>query len=235
MSDYNLMNLSLDSDSLEQVTKITEEIEECFFDIPFGNTAFQTKAFVISATITPERSFRQIGLQLLSVLDNIRNLIINNKIQDVKIKQKQHLLNSGTLDIFEKEIVELELIRETTGDMKSKKHLNDLLNEFFILNEEFQKMPKFTREQFEAAEMNYFTQSLNRQMSGITGPIESLINMQEDMKALNEYKEKLKMIENLDTETMESLRLSMSNQIENAKKSIENAQNLKTPDYSIKR
>jgi tetrahydromethanopterin S-methyltransferase subunit A len=212
----------IDIKDLNSIEKIVNEVETAFFDIPFGNTGFQTKAFVVAAAITPERSYRQIGLQLLSVLNSLRNNIVGRQIQLIKIKQKENSLNDGSLDVYEKEIIELELLLEKTGQLRYEKTLNDLIHEFAILYQEFKKLPKFTREQFESAEENYFNQSLGRQVNGITGAAESIINMREDIKALDDYKEKIKLIENLDFKTLEDLRTSMSNQIENARKEKNN-------------
>lgn len=210
--EIDTMNVS----ELDNLTKITQEVEESYYDIPFGNTAFQTRAFVIANSITPERSYRAIGLQLLSVLSSIKSTIIKQKIDEVRRQQNLDKLINGSLDEYEKEILRLELILSDSGDQAYKKRINDLLNEFYILYLEHKKLPKFTREQFEAGEENYFTQSLGRQVSGLVGASEAIINMKEDIKALHDYKETIKTIENLDSKTMEELRLAMPNQIENA-------------------
>jgi hypothetical protein len=210
MSDNK--SLQIDVENLSSVESVISEIEDSFYDIPFGNTAYQTKTFVVAAGITPERAYRAIGLQMLSVLNSLRNSIIGYKIGQIQLEQKKELLNTTT-DKFEKQILELEILRDSTGENYHKKTINDIICELNVLYSEFKKLPKFTREQFEIAEQNYFTQSLERQARGVTGAVEGIINMNEDIRALEDYKEKIAQIELLDNETLNALRLSMTNQI----------------------
>jgi len=209
----NKQMITLDPTDLKSVETIISKIEDSYFEIPFGNTAFQTKAFVVAASITPERAYRAVGLQLMSILSSLRMTIIDKKIAKVKLEQKREKLKSPDLDKFEKEILELEILMETSGHRHGEKLINDSLQEFNVLYAEFMKLPKFTREQFESAEENYFSQSLDRQARGISGAVESLINMHDDMPALASYKENVKLIENLDTQTLKNLRLNMDNQM----------------------
>lgn len=209
-----------------QLTLVTEkdfenvmkELEDSFFDIPFGNTGYQTKAFVMGAAITPERMYRTIGLQILSIMNGINNSIYQMKLNDIERQEDLEKLNSPDLNNFEKQKLQLKINNQIDNSKFNQKTLNDSINELNILYIEFKRLPKFTREQFEAAEENYFTQSLERQARGISGPIEALINMKEDVPAISGYMNQLAKIENLDTNTLEKLRLSMSNQLENVLK-----------------
>jgi hypothetical protein len=100
----------------------------------------------------------------------------------------------------------------------SDKLLNDALHELNILYSEFKKLPSYTRESFEIAEENYYTQSLERQARGISGAVESLINIREDVPAIEQYLEKIKTMDNLTIENLTELRLAMPNQLDNVAK-----------------
>jgi hypothetical protein len=225
------MSNEIQNVKIENVEEVIAEIEDAFYDIPFGNTSFQTKAFVMAAGITPERSYRAIGLQMLNGLNNIRSAIYHQRKSQIDIDEKREKLNDPEISIWEKKRIELDLEFSDTTSKYNEKLLNDSIIELNLMYSEFKKLPKFTREQFENAEYNYFTQSLERQARGIVGPVESLINMREDAPALSLYKEKLLQLEKLDTETLEQLRLALPNQLHNANPEfgidIENVKQLK--------
>jgi hypothetical protein len=197
---------------------VMKELEDSFFDIPFGNTGYQTKAFVMSAAITPERMYRTIGLQILSLMNSVNNTIYHLKIGEIERQEDLEKLNSPDLSNFEKQKLQLSLNNRDDNSKFNEKTLNDTIHELNILYAEFKKLPKFTREQFEAAEENYFTQSLERQARGISGAVEALINMKEDVPALSGYVEQISKIEKLDNETLQNLRLGMPNQLQNVLK-----------------
>lgn len=220
MSENNNL-VEVNFNDLNSVDSILTEIDSAFYDIPFGNSAFQTRAFVIAAAITPERAYKTIGLQLSSLLSNIKNNLIGKQIAEIKLEQKKEKLNDPKLDKFDKQILELEILMEQSSLSTVAKLSNDSLNEFNVLYSEFKKLPKFTREQFENAEMNYYTQSLSRQANQLDGAALSIIHMLEDLPALNEYTEKIKSIENLDLETLTNLRLAMNNQFDNALRRVQ--------------
>ena len=208
-----LVNLNLENCSLDTLSKVIKDIEDSYFDIPFGNTGYQTKAFVIAAGITPERSYRAIGLQMLSLLNSLRSNIIDRQIYNIRLTQKKESLNDPSLNSYDREVIELEILRDSSGENYNRKMLNDSLHELNILYDEFKKLPKFTREQFELGEENYFKQSLERQARGITGAVEGIINMSEDMPALEQYRDKVNSLESIDTATLNDLRLGMGNQM----------------------
>jgi hypothetical protein len=208
------MSDKLPAITVENTTDIINQLEKDFYDIPFGNTAFQTKAFVLAASITPERMYRTVGLQLISVLNNVRESIYKKQMFEIEREEKLEQLNSGTLDKWEQKKLELTIKRGDDSQQFSDKILNDTLNELNLLYSEYVKLPKFTREQFEAAESNYFEQSLERQSRGIDGAIGSLIHMREDIPAIDKYLTDIKKVEKLDSATLENLRLSMENQLD---------------------
>jgi hypothetical protein len=168
----------------KQVPDVLKEIEEAFFDIPFENSAFQNKAFVVAAQITPARAYRTIGLRLLSKIQTLKENRYRQELKQVDIDEKEEKLRSGDLDQFARRRLEIELRQLKEGGMYETKLLNDLLVDLNQMYAEFKKLPKYTREQFEAEEMIHFQQRLQRQLTAGGGAQESIINMTEDMYQL---------------------------------------------------
>lgn len=173
--------------TLQNTESILEEIKEAFFDIPFGNTKFQTEMFVIAAQITPARAYKTIGMQLLVLIESVKSKLYEHEKEQIKLEQLKEEINSGELNKYEQKIKEIDLkIKENEID-SHKKYLNDAIHEMNVLYAHLQKFPKYTREEFEAQEYLYFEQSLQRQVLGLTGAKEALINMIDDKKTIEQF------------------------------------------------
>ena len=100
-----------------------------------------------------------------------------------------------------------------SGNYWSDKLINDAIEELNVLYKHFKTLPKFTREQFESAEKLHFEQRLNRQVLGLSGAKESLVNMSDDIRALENYEQKVQELgfTGQDTLKLEDLRNSMAN------------------------
>lgn len=202
----------------DNTVDVIAQLEKAFWDIPFENSDFQTEKFVIAAQITPERAYRAIGLRLLSKLQVVRNAQFAARKRNIKLGELRDKLTDANTTKWDKELAQVEIEEIESGINYSNKLLNDAIRELNVLYAHFEKLPKFTREQFEAAEETYFTQSLVRQIKGIAGAQASLANMHEDSKALLEYEQKVSQMVALDSATLEDLRLQMSNLVENQPK-----------------
>jgi hypothetical protein len=208
------MNKEIQIVTTADADKIIAELEKDFYDIPFGNTEFQTRAFVMAASITPERMYRAIGLQMLSILNNLKEIVFKKKMTEIDRQEKLEKLNDPAISKWDRARLELELDHEASVSKFGEKLFNDAVVELNVLYSEYVKLPKFTREQFESAEANYFEQSLERQSRGIDGAVGSLINMREDLPAIDEYLTQVQKNQILDSKTLENLRLNMKNQFE---------------------
>lgn len=164
--------------------RVIEEYEEAFFDIPFGNSKFQIENFIINAAHTPERAYRAIGLTMRAKIQALREAYYALKKQEVDIEEAQEKIDSKYYTKWEKKraLIEIEQKQEMKRD--TKKLINDALAELSILYGVFQKMPRFTREQFEAGERKYFEIRLQKMALGIQGPFESLDNMGTDVSQM---------------------------------------------------
>ena len=72
MKDYKMENKV----TLENSLDLLEMLDETYSDIPMENSDFQIKNFVINSSITPERAFRSIGLNLRSLLERLNDAYI---------------------------------------------------------------------------------------------------------------------------------------------------------------
>ena len=192
---------------------ILEEVKEAFYDIPFGNSKFQTEAFVISSEITPERAYRAIGLKMLSSIKNLEMMVLNIREAQVDIDEITHKLNMNGVDEFEKRRLEIKREKIITEHGWTNKLINDAIDELDLLYSHFKKFPKFTKEQFEEGERIHFEQRLQRQVVGLEGAKVSLINMNEDFNAFRMFEDGVQKLthENLNDSTLTALKHSMAN------------------------
>jgi hypothetical protein len=202
--------IAITQDTAENVIK---ELEDAFYDIPFENSKFQTEAFVIASNITPERAYRSIGLRMMSKLRALNEAKFGKLKQQVDLDEIEHKLADPNLDQFERRRQEIKKQEMSSGNYWSDKLINDAIEELNVLYKHFKTLPKFTREQFESAEKLHFEQRLNRQVLGLSGAKESLVNMSDDIRALENYEQKVQELgfTGQDTLKLEDLRNSMAN------------------------
>lgn len=188
---------------------IIDDINNSFYDIPFGNTEFQTRMFVIAAQITPERMYRQLGLSLMSLLDGLQEKIYAREEQIIEVEELEEIINNENSNSFEIRKAQIKLKRIENSLASQKKSMNDLLCEANIYYEYLKKFPKYTREQFENGEKTYFEQSLRRKAIGIIGEKEALVNMVDDKQTLiNLEKAFAELPKNISNEELKELSLN---------------------------
>jgi hypothetical protein len=170
---------------------LIHKIQKAFLDIPFGNSAFQTEMFVLSAQITPERMYRQIGLSLLDKLNDFANAKLDIEKLEVQKAQLQNKIDNCDIDQYEKKLAEIELKKINISSFMNNKLLNDVIVEINQLYSHFIKFPSYTRQQFESGEKRYFEQKLQRQIIGINGAKESYINMTDDKNTLDFFEKQI--------------------------------------------
>jgi DNA-directed RNA polymerase subunit K/omega len=170
----------------EKVGGILGEVEQAFFDIPFGNSEFQTTAFVIAAQQTPARAYRAIGLQMMSVINAVRAALLAQKKMEIDIEELEHKSTLDATSEFDKRRFRLDIIEKQSGAQWQQKLLNDSLRELDVLYREFKRHPGYTREEFEGQEGQHFDLRLKRQLQ-LGGPGESLANMNQDLPNMQKY------------------------------------------------
>lgn len=155
---------------------VLEELEDAFFDIPFENSDFQNRVFVVAAQQTPARAYRAVGLRMFAKIRAVKEYQYGQEKLAIDIEEREAKIADPTLNPFERRRLVLENVKAQDDSAWGKKLLNDALRELNCLYAEFQKLPKYTRAQFEAEEQEHFLARMNRQLKA-PGPHESLANM----------------------------------------------------------
>jgi hypothetical protein len=176
----------IDKTNLEQVLF---EIETAFFDIPFSNTNFQCENFVIANSITPTRAYRVIGLQIHGLLNQLRDYKYAEQTRQIEIEELEWEINNENFNSFQKRKKEIELQRLKEGDLWNQKLAMDVIRQLNLYYKHFKAFPKFTNKEFEAGERLYFEQSQNRQLLGLVGAKEALINMVDDAETIKNFEQ----------------------------------------------
>ena len=165
---------------------IFKELEEAFYDIPFENSDFQNKAFVLAAQLTPARAYRAIGLRMSAKLRAIDELKYSRQREQVDIDEWQSIIDDPDTTVFAKRRAQIDIDQKLSIRNYTDKLLNDTIHELDLLYSEFQKFPRYTREQFELEEQKHFELSLTSQLeSAVQAP--GAIGAIESIKALNHY------------------------------------------------
>jgi len=174
------MSTALTIISVDKIPDLITEINEAFQGIPFENSEFQTRAFVVAAQQTPARAYRAIGLRMHSKIQAVEEYMYNQELNKINIEEMEAKLASPDVDEFEKRRLRLEIIKLGRGQEYGKKLLGDCIAELNVLYDELKKLPRYTRETFEAEERRHFALRLDRQLKA-PGAMESLANMNVDL------------------------------------------------------
>ena len=177
------------------ISDILQEIHDAFYDIPFENSQFQTEAFVIAAQVTPERAYRSIGLKMHTKIQAVLEAKHGRAKEDIDIEELQEKINNPDTNKFDKRRAELDIQFKLANRQYTDKLMNDAMIELNILYNHFIKLPKYTREEFEFNEKNHFNIKLQRQLKGITGAAEAMVNMEQDINNLFKIENKKQLTE----------------------------------------
>ena len=162
----------------KKANDILKDISTRYFDIPFGNSKYQMNYLMEKMEVTPERAYRTILLQLndriMAVKANIFQLRrINIDMMELEIRMN----NTGDEFKFDRMRAEIDYEEKEDALAYTTKLLNDANEEIVYLYGLLQKYPKYTREDFEKGEEDYFTIKMEKQLLGVTDPIAALIAM----------------------------------------------------------
>lgn len=162
------------------VGNVLSQLEAAYFDIPFENSDYQNKAFVMASQQTPARAYRAIGLRMFAKIRAIKEYMIQEERNKIDIEEKEAKIADPDTSSFDKRRLQLDIIQINEQKKWGEKLLNDALRELTCLHEEFVKFPQYTRESFELEEQQHFDAKLTRALKA-QGAMESLVNMHEDL------------------------------------------------------
>jgi len=137
--------------------KHVEQIMKDMDGIPFGNSAFQIEKFVADE-YTPERMYRKVLLQLQTKIQALQETQIKRKKLDVDVRELVE--KKKTSKGFELERIDIDLEEKTQNIAYEDKLIKDALAEISTYYNIYEKLPKFTKEQFELAESAYWKERL---------------------------------------------------------------------------
>lgn len=161
--------------TIEQAQDILKELEDAFYDIPFENSDYQNRAFVLAAQLTPARAYRALGLKLSSKLRAIDEFKFASLKEQVDLDEKQSIIEDQDTSTFAKRRAQIEIDQINSNRRFTNKLLNDAIHELNVLYSEFKRYPSYTREQFESEEALHFDMKLRNQISMQgNGSLESL-------------------------------------------------------------
>ena len=189
----------------DNINEILDEVQKDSYEIPFGNSQYQTEKFVVNASLTSERAYRNILLRLKDRITAMKENSFNVRLLDNKMEKYNHKisilekhikrieseifnLNRNNIDVNDKHFdlsgikIEIERLQIKMDKIMSSKEdtdklANDALHEIEYLYNMYKKLPKYSREDFENAEEDYFKISLQDQARGMVGAQASLGNM----------------------------------------------------------
>ena len=170
--------------TVDTMPDVLAELEGAFFDIPFENSDFQTRAFVLAAQMTPARTYRAIGLRMFAKINAVKDFMFKQQLAAIDIEELELHACDPDASSFEQRRAQVRLSQKRDEQTRGGKLLNDSLHELNLLYAEFKKLPRFSREQFEAEESKHFQLKLGRQLNA-AGPLESLLNLTEDLPAMD--------------------------------------------------
>ena len=151
----------------ENAEAVLKEIQDAFYDIPFENSKFQTEYFVLASQVTPERVYRALGLSMYNKLITVQQALIQREMRDLEEEEILDKISKLDANSYEARKLKLDLKLKNVGKPFEDKLLNDAICELNILYSHFIKMPRYTREEFEAGEKQYHVEKSVRALSGI--------------------------------------------------------------------
>jgi len=160
---------------VDELKDFLKELYNQFEELPFGNSDFQNKYFVINSQITPARAFRALCLRLRDRINALLEAYYNLKKEDIDIEELEEKLKTEK-NIYEKRRIELDIEFKKLKRIDIKKLVDDAIHEVNYLLNLYNQFPKITREEFESEEEEYFKKKLTTQLIG-DGNLMSLLSM----------------------------------------------------------
>ncbi len=160
---------------VDELKDFLKELYNQFEELPFGNSDFQNKYFVINSQITPARAFRALCLRLRDRINALLEAYYNLKKEDIDIEELEEKLKTEK-NIYEKRRIELDIEFKKLKRIDIKKLVDDAIHEVNYLLNLYNQFPTITREEFESEEEEYFKKKLTTQLIG-DGNLMSLLSM----------------------------------------------------------
>ena len=133
--------------------KMLMDIEEAIDKVQLNRTRYQMERFVVGQHHTPEMQYRQLLAEADTLLATIQETEL--KIKKIKAEAEELRATGKKSDAIEADIREL-------GIKSLNRHLTNSRRELGILEEMFECYPKYSIEDIEAAQEEYWRERLLR-------------------------------------------------------------------------
>lgn len=165
----------------EKLSSALDDLHSRFEQIPLGNSDFQEEHFVIADALTPTRAYRQICLQLQANLNALREAYYEQKRTEVKLAQLRNEPSENEFD-YQLQQIDIEELCWKLKDLQLRvKNINHSVK---LLTGHLERFPRFTREQFEAGEREYYEIHLSNQLNGMVGAKKDLLNISQGVSQI---------------------------------------------------
>lgn len=141
---------------------ILAELETAFKEIPFENSAFQNRAFVMAQQGTPGRAYRAIGLRMFAKIRALKGLQFSRRKEDIDIEELKAKISSARTSDFDRQRAEIDIEEKLDSRAWTDKLAGDAMAELETMYAEFKKFPAYTRETFEMEELSHFERRLSQ-------------------------------------------------------------------------
>lgn len=143
----------------EQLNKIsnlfTPEIVNIFAEISQSRSDYQIEKFVVNQHDTDEMKYVQIIIEIQSFYYSVKNSILEMKKNKIKIDRLR--ATGDEIDEIEAQQIELGIEQSTINAIGIFRELKKLI-------EMLEKYPRFTREQIEQNQIEYWHKRMHRQV-----------------------------------------------------------------------
>jgi hypothetical protein len=156
--------LDLLTATTSKLMTLVESAISKFDDIPFGNSEYQIKQFIIEDALTPARKYRAIGLQLFELLKTLGNTYFELKETQIDIEEIQVQLENKYLPVPDKKRLQLSLNRKLFNLQFTEKLIRDASREISIYIRELSAFKEISLQQFEHEEEMYFYKKIHREL-----------------------------------------------------------------------
>lgn len=178
----------------------TPDIVALFAEVNQPRSNYQLEKFVLNQHDTPEQQFAQCVIEIQILYYTIKEVSLNIKKSEIKIERLR--ATGDEIDAIDADIEELHLEQtrvQSVGAYRELEYLFELLK----------KYPRYTRNQIEAGQADYWHKRMNRQFEidkiggtpNVAAHLNSLIQMGELQFELPEHNTE---IENLAAKELES-------------------------------
>lgn len=134
-----------------------KELKEKMKNVPFGNSQFQIINF-ISNQATPERTYRNVLLQLNQKLNTMQESYFRRKRKQIDIEETKNKMQSA--EGFELSRFEIDL-EETEYQLENEiKLIEDCIIEIKTYEKILEQLPDVSRDEFETSERLYWEKRL---------------------------------------------------------------------------